>query len=137
MTKEKQKKAKKQAATDKSRPAKIDASRGNLSAALSFIGIGLVAGAAVTALGLFDKWNATGSDEMDGGLEDRTTDVGQDERQTRSVVHEPMRYTGNGTPDMAVSYTPGLNGSEDRVAGDEENAVGTPEQRDALAGVNS
>lgn len=48
-------------------------------------------------------------------------------------VGEPMRYTGSGTPDMAVSYTPGLNelDREDGVA------IGTAEQRHTVAGVQA
>lgn len=58
-----------------------------------------------------------------------------------SVVPQPMRYTGGGTPDMAISYTPGLDQDDSRVAsapaGDEIGEIGTAEQRDALAGVQS
>ena len=48
---------------------------------------------------------------------------------------EPMRYTGTGTPDMAINYTPGIDGSSGRVAGDNDTASGAAEGCEALAGV--
>jgi len=48
-------------------------------------------------------------------------------------VGEPMRYTGSGTPDMAVSYTPGL----DELDRDDDTAIGDAEQRNTMSGVNA
>ncbi len=104
--------------------------------------IGLAAAGAVVAgvaLASARKAKAGGSTPEAPSVDEPTLDPLDDVdlAPTTRPVGEPLRYTGSGTPDMAINYTPGADGSADRVAGDDSQALGNAEEREALAGVRN
>jgi hypothetical protein len=119
------------------RPKASDGKKGKGVAAAA---IGLLAAGTLAAAAAYAASRKQADNDDDWETDDAQPDVEIEESVAAVVtvpVEEPMQYTGTGTPDMAVSYTPGLDDSEDRLAGDESSAIGTAEQRDTMAGVRT
>lgn len=121
--------------------AKPDKKKNKSASSGTVAAIGLLAAGAVAAGAAFmasRRQQEAGDGLVDAGdTFDAADDIDLDDASVAAVqtipVAEPMQYTGDGTPDMAVSYTPGLT---DTDTGDGV-AIGTAEQRDTLAGVNA
>lgn len=112
------------------------------------VALGLIAAGAIAAGAAFvasRKQSDAGDDLVDSGnrfdvdddidLDDAPVDLNRASVAAVQTipVGEPMRYTGGGTPDMGIAYTPGLDNS----AGDESSSIGSAEQRDTMAGVRA